>query len=233
MPRNKSKKDYVDEEDIEEGEEEKKTNGGSTARAKMIPVVHSLEDHVSTDESDDLAGKPDGLGGLKTTSTFEIGYATTSRSTCKRCDLRIPQGQLRVSSRPLFRGKPGYTIYKHLECTVFTSDVLCAEDVNGYDDLDIKDYQQLATRILESEAEIQLETQELEPEELVQKDFRGTIRDSPPGLNATLLPFQKEGVSWMYCQEVGKSGQEEDTNVVSGKNKCAGGILADEMGMGM
>ncbi len=52
--------------------------------------------------------------------------------------------------------------------------------------------------------------------ELVQKAFDGEMRDRPKGLTADLLPFQKEGVSWMYCQEV---------NV----KEIRGGILADEM----
>jgi DNA repair protein RAD16 len=100
------------------------------------------------------------------------------------------------------------------------------------------DYQKLAQRVSESAAEVQLEMQELEPEELVQKEFRGKLRSAPPGLNATLLPFQREGMSWMYCQEV---GQSEDTSLLDYQDsetftamtetkKC--GILADEMGMG-
>ena len=42
--------------------------------------------------------------------------------------------------------------------------------------------------------------------ELVQKAFDGEMRDKPKGLTADLLPFQKEGVSWMYCQEVNVKG---------------------------
>jgi hypothetical protein len=46
------------------------------------------------------------------------------------------------------------------------------------------------------------ENQALDPDELVQKAFEGEIREKPRGLTANLLPFQTEGVSWMYCQEV-------------------------------
>jgi len=53
---------------------------------------------------------------------------------------------------------------------------------------------------------------------LVQKKFQGETRAAPKGLTANLLPFQVEGVSWMYHQEV--------------KESIRGGILADEMGMG-
>jgi len=52
----------------------------------------------------------------------------------------------------------------------------------------------------------------------VQQKFEGEIREPPPGLEASLLPFQVEGVSWMYHQEVHKP-------------EIRGGILADEMGM--
>jgi len=252
MPRSNAKKGIIRKNDYEK-EEEKKTD-----ELFLLNTVLSEEGDDGTEE--DLAGKPDGMGGLPSSSThiaFEVGYATTSRSTCKRCDVRIMQGEIRVASRPLFRGKPGYTIYKHLACTVFPTDIICAEDVPGYDDLDMQDYDTLRQRIVESVTEIQLETQELEPEELVQKEFRGRIRSLPPGLNATLLPFQKEGMSWMYCQEVGTTmtlmdnTEEEETpqqdntvaeqDDIKTKNRNLTrpwsettprvGLLSDEMGM--
>ena len=48
--------------------------------------------------------------------------------------------------------------------------------------------------------------------------FQGVTRSPAKGLVADLLPFQVEGVSWMYHQEVHKP-------------EIRGGILADEMGM--
>lgn len=51
----------------------------------------------------------------------------------------------------------------------------------------------------------------------VQEIFQGEVRGPPPGLDANLLPFQIEGVSWMYHQEV--------------HSDIRGFILADEMGM--
>ena len=80
--------------------------------------------------------------------------------------------------------------------------MICAEDVDGYDDLSSKDFSRLAARVKESLDEIEQERQELEPDELVQKAFVGEILPPPPGLDATLLPFQIEGTSWMYSQEV-------------------------------
>jgi len=166
-----------------------------------------------------VAGRPDGNGGLDQGTPFMIEYAATGRSTCKRCDIKIKKDEVRVGHRPLFRGKPGFCIFKHLHCIVFSEEIQCAEDVSGFDELSDEDYEALRSRICESREEIKLESQELDADELVQKAFDGEIREAPKGLNATLLPFQKEGVSWMYCQEV---------NVP----EIRGGILADEMGMG-
>jgi SNF2 family DNA or RNA helicase len=110
-------------------------------------------------------------------------------------------------------------VYRHLDCAVFDENVNCAEDVEGYSDLVVDDYEKLARRVVESMDEIKREREELEPDELIPVVFQGETRTSPPGLVANLLPFQVEGASWMYHQEV-----KEDT--------IRGGILADEMGMG-
>jgi len=165
------------------------------------------------------AGQSDGNGGLDQGATFVVEYAKTARATCKRCDLRIKKNELRIGFRPLFRGKPGYQIFKHLHCIVFSEEAQCAEDVAGHDILEEEDYNALAKRVHESFKEIQKENEELEPDELVQKKFEGEYRPKPKGLVANLLPFQEEGLSWMYCQETAM----EDVR---------GGILADEMGMG-
>ena len=162
------------------------------------------------------AGKPDGMGGLGPDSIYIIEYAKTGRSTCKRCDIKIKKGEIRVGHRPLFRGKPGFRIYKHLHCIVFSLDVQCIDDVDGSEDLTADDGEKLIRRIEESRQEVKEESEALDPDELVQKGFEGEIRNVPKGLNANLLPFQTEGVSWMYCQEV---------NVP----EIRGGILADEM----
>ncbi|KAK9723266.1 DNA repair protein rad16 [Basidiobolus ranarum] len=49
------------------------------------------------------------------------------------------------------------------------------------------------------------------------QDVDRNLIDQPPGLKLSLLPFQKEGVTWMRSQEC---------------TEFRGGILADEMGMG-
>lgn len=103
-----------------------------------------------------------------------------------------------------------------MHCAVFSEEVATAKDVGGYSKLKRKDYKLLEERVEESKLELQKENEELDPNELVPVSFQGEIRSPPPGLTATLLPFQVEGTSWMYCQEV--------------NSEAKGGILADEMG---
>jgi DNA repair protein RAD16 len=110
-------------------------------------------------------------------------------------------------------------VFRHLKCTVFSEEIMCAEDVENYADLTDEDYVLLAQQVETSKEKIKEEMEELSPDELVQKAFQGEIRAEPPGLTANLLPFQIEGFSWMRHQEV----LEPDIR---------GGILADEMGMG-
>ena len=195
----------------------------SVAKSKPKKKVTKKKDSiqkVKQDATDAIeSGAIDGCGGLNQGSTFVVEYAKTGRSTCKRCDVRIQKNEIRVGHRPLFRGKPGYQIYKHLKCIVFSEEIQCAEDVAGYENLIEDDYCALAARVDESAKEVEMEKEELEPDELVQKQFQGEIRDTPRGTTANLLPFQKEGASWMYNQETSCP-------------EVRGGILADEMGMG-
>jgi len=190
----------------------KKKVGG--AKKKVIETIKS-----GSVASSPKAGTSDGNGGLDQGATYIVEHAKTARSTCKRCDIRIQKGVLRVGHRPLFRGKPGYRVFKHLQCIVFSEDVTCAEDITGHELLGDDDYSALAKRVEESFQEIKAEKEDLEPDELVQKGFEGELRPVPKGLTANLLPFQAEGASWMYNQE--KSIED-----------LRGGILADEMGMG-
>lgn len=110
-------------------------------------------------------------------------------------------------------------MYRHLKCAVFSEEVITAKHVGGWKQLNKKDYQELVQRVEASKVEIRMETEELDPDELVPVSFQGEIRSPPKGLIATMLPFQVEGTSWMYHQEA---------HVES----CRGGILADEMGLG-
>jgi SNF2 family DNA or RNA helicase len=76
------------------------------------------------------------------------------------------------------------------------------KDVGGWRQLKTEDQELLAKQIKNSKAQIEQENEELHADELVQTKFQGQLREAPPGLFATLLPFQREGVSWMYDQEV-------------------------------
>ena len=90
--------------------------------------------------------------------------------------------------------------------------------MDGAEDLKPDDYELLAERIEESVEEMKKEQEELEPDELVQVKFEGEIRPCPPGLTATLLPFQVEGASWMYHQEVNEPAIRG--GVLAGKSSC-------------
>jgi len=145
---------------------------------------------------------------------FYIDYAPSSRSTCRRCDAVIDKGTLRVSHQPLFRGKPGFRVFRHLTCALFSPPVQAPRHVAGWRQLTPDDVARLAQRIHASRAELEWEQQELSPDELIPVVFAGETRAPPPGVTVTLLPFQTEGVSWMYHQEVHVP-------------KLRGGLLAD------
>lgn len=176
------------------------------------PIVEETDDSpavlVQASSDDDTDDRP-----------FKVSYAPTGRARCARCDMFISKGELRITHMPLFRGKQGFQVSRHLACAIFSEDVHTAEDVGGYQNLKTpEDYQALCRRVEESKKEVEDENKELQPDELVTTLFQGEIRSSPPGLVASLLPFQVEGVSWMHHQE---------TKVP----EIRGGILADEMGM--
>lgn len=155
---------------------------------------------------------------------FAVDYAPTGRATCRRCDESITKGSVRVSHVPLFRGKPGFRVYRHLHCALFSEEIETGKDVGGYRKLADEDKEALILRIEESKLEMELENEELNPDELTQVHFQGEMRKPAPGLAASLLPFQVEGISWMYHQERNLSSAD-------GVPGVRGGVLADEMGM--
>ena len=107
-------------------------------------------------------------------------------------------------------------VYRHVNCAVFSEEVHCGQDIGGWRTIrrtSKEDFEMLCLRVEESKLELEQEQEELSPDELVQVSFQGEMRDPPKGLVGTLLPFQVEGVSWMYHQEV--------------KEELRGGILAD------
>ena len=181
---------------------------GTMSKSATKSQAEEVEDtmiRASDSDSDDLKDRP-----------FGVEYAATGRAACRGCDERIAKGDLRVAERPLFQGKPGYTVYRHLHCTVFGEQVQHLQDVGGWRRLKKDDRQVLQDRVEESKSLIEKENQELQPDELVQVGFEGEIRGPPKGLSANLLPFQVEGISWMVHQELHVP-------------EIRGGILADEM----
>jgi hypothetical protein len=185
------------------------------AKAAKPSVARAVAEVPAEDEGENQS---DGDSDEQNERPFQVEYSPSGRATCRRCDLVITKEAVRVSHVPLFRGKPGFRIYRHLHCALFTEDINQARDVGGWRKLKKADYEALALRVEESKLEMIKENEEIQPDELVQAAFQGEIRKSPPGLTADLLPFQVEGASWMYCQEV---------NVPENR----GGTLADEMGM--
>ena len=171
---------------------------------------HPVDDDDDDDDDDNDEDEDD--------RPFTVEYASSSRSTCRRCDAVIAKGALRISHVPLFRGKPGYRVYRHLPCAVFSEEIEKVQDVGGWNRIDPLDLEQLRQRIQDSQLELEQENEDLDPDELVQKGFQGEIRSTPLGFVGTQLPFQIEGQSWMYHQEVHVP-------------EIRGGILADEMGM--
>jgi hypothetical protein len=186
----------------------KKNTKKNTTKKKKDDDPNDLPLIMASDtDSDDDKDRP-----------YHVEYATSCRATCRSCDQRIEKGDVRIASRPLFRGKPGFVVYRHLSCQLLPPDeVPNLASVGGWRRLKQSDRKLLEAQIHESVRLVEKENEELDADELVQTAFTGEIRPPPPGLAASLLPFQVEGVSWMYCQEI---------------SDIKGGILADEMGMG-
>eukprot|EP00934_Nitzschia_sp_Nitz4_P000843 Nitzschia sp. Nitz4//scaffold123_size70294//47538//51404//NITZ4_005932-RA/size70294-snap-gene-0.118-mRNA-1//1//CDS//3329534497//843//frame0 len=225
--------DGDDEAEDEEDEEDEKSSDGdemldSLRKPARRKTTRATKKETQPEEADEGPNNNDNMLVASDSETssdgdreyeFRAEYAPTGRATCKGCDERIASGVLRVAERPLFRGKPGFLVYRHLDCTVFSNKVNEIRDVGGWRRVRREDRPRLLDRIQESKKLIEKENEELHPDELVQASFQGEVRPPPPGLSASLLPFQVEGVSWMVHQE-----------------KCVpdirGGILADEMGMG-
>jgi hypothetical protein len=195
--------------------------GTIRGKANRTNEIIALSSHSDEEDSAEVQGVPGESSGDDSNldRPFTAEYSPTSRSTCRRCDQIIAKGQLRVSHVPLFRGKPGFRVFRHLSCAVFSEEVAAMADVGGWRTLGKADRQRLKERIQQSKVERQEEEEEIQPDELVQVAFSGEIRPPPKGLDATLLPFQTEGVSWMRHQETGGGA-------------VRGGILGDEMGMG-
>lgn len=186
------------------------------AAAKRKSKSKDAEIEINDEDDDDMLRASDTDSDDMKDMPFRVEYSATSRATCKGCDEKIQKGTLRVAERPLFRGKPGFTVYRHLHCTVFSEQIERLQDVGGWRRLRKADRATVTARVEESKFLVEKENQELQPDELVQVTFQGKTLSPPKGLVANLLPFQVEGMSWMTHQEVHIP-------------EIRGGILADEM----
>ena len=112
------------------------------------------------------------------------------------------------------------TVYRHVHCAVFSEEIHCVQDIGGWRTIRRKskeDFEMLCLRVEESKIELEKEQEELSPDELVQVTFQGETRKPPKGLVGNLLPFQTEGVSWMYHQEV--KVPDMHGGILAGKSK--------------
>jgi hypothetical protein len=55
--------------------------------------------------------------------------------------------KLRVGHRPLFRGKPGFVVYRHLSCALFSESIAQMDQVGGWRRLTSEDQQALKERV--------------------------------------------------------------------------------------
>ena len=88
--------------------------------------------------------------------------------------------------------------------------------LDGFQVLDDANKVLVAQRVEASKNEIDRDYIPVNPDELVRVDWVDPL-EAPKELLMPLLPYQKEGLGWMVHQET---------------SNMAGGILADEMGMG-
>lgn len=108
------------------------------------------------------------------------------------------------------------TRWQHLPCTIFAEYLESEESIEGYEYLTEEQQALVKKRVAESREEEDEDSKPIDPSELVRKEWT-TQREPPETLVLPILPYQKEGLGWMYRQE------QVDYH---------GGILADEMGMG-
>jgi DNA repair protein RAD16 len=142
--------------------------------------------------------------------------AKSGRSLCKKCKTTIDSKLLRVGIRSdAGRWGPMVSWY-HIGCVVFDKSIVHLESIENSELLDEEAKDELSQRIADSAREIDTDAIPINPDELVRQEWTVT-REEPPELMVPLLPYQKEGLGWMFHQE---------------ESEIRGGILADEMGLG-
>ena len=108
-----------------------------------------------------------------------------------------------------------FTRWQHLNCTVFHKELSSIESIEGFKQLESDEKSLVLKRFEESKGEVDDEFEPINPDEIVRKTWNEAM-DPPIDLLMPLLPYQKEGLAWMYHQE---------------QSSIHGGILADEVGL--
>jgi DNA repair protein RAD16 len=158
--------------------------------------------------------KPVVLESQQTAPSYLVEIAKTGRSTCKKCDSKIDNKVIRIGV--VIEGSWGLsTSWQHLGCTIFHKSLRSTNEIEGYNELQKTDQESVGKRFMESQNEVDLEMEDLNPDELVRTVWKNPM-EPHSDLLLPLLPYQKEGLGWMIHQE---------------SSEVHGGILADEMGM--
>ena len=147
-------------------------------------------------------------------NSYVAELARSGAAKCRLCETNIRKGELRVGK--LIDGDWGLqTRWYHLHCVVIRADSL--EAIDGSAELSAEHRTALQTRLEESRSEVDEEAVPVDPDAIVRTEW-STEANPPPELLMPLLPYQREGLAWLLHQER--------------ESAMAGGILADEMGMG-
>eukprot|EP00930_Biecheleria_cincta_P105906 TRINITY_DN98_c1_g1_i1.p1 TRINITY_DN98_c1_g1~~TRINITY_DN98_c1_g1_i1.p1 ORF type:complete len:1206 (-),score=311.60 TRINITY_DN98_c1_g1_i1:59-3676(-) len=158
-----------------------------------------------------------------------VQYASTGRAKCRRCGEVIEKDKLRLGYPFRWRAQEDcYTLYLHPACYEASTFGIKEKELNkkifGYQALNNTERAKLWK---DMRAEGSLKRADKEGNDAAAEYSSGSVSGTlakklkqvpiPKDLVAPMLPFQKEGLSWMCHQE---------------ESSVRGGILADEMGMG-
>ncbi len=144
--------------------------------------------------------------------SYIVERAKSGRADCKKCDEKIQNKEIRIGV--IMEGEWGlFTRWQHLDCTVFHKQLASVEAIDGFKELSSEERDLVWNRFLKSKDEIDDEFEPLNPDEIVRKSWTDRMEPSDD-LLMPLLPYQKEGLGWLYHQE---------------QSSVHGGILADEV----
>ena len=156
-----------------------------------------------------------------------VEHAPSNRSRCNKCGEIIPKDALRVGI-PLNDPRGTYGLisaWQHVTCTYIpeASQGYTHEKIYGFKDLTPAEQRDLLRQLSEKPQHLE----SIDPEACVVKRVLEE-REPAKSLKQTLFSFQKKGLGWLVDRE-----SELDSHIAKGVRPfSAGGILADEMGMG-